>query len=138
MYCNGFRTYDVYQMFEYIKRWDPMTVTVSLDNPNIMFDYNSNFWCCTFTPAQLVNSLTPQQKFAIQRPSSGFDSFPSYKHQKHFKKIQKADLSFPIILHPDFRVIDGMHRIAQCKVRGMTTIQAYVFNRETMDLFILY
>ena len=42
----------------------------------------------------------------------------------HFQLIQEADLAYPIILGPDGRVMDGMHRIARALVEGRTTIDA--------------
>ncbi|CCN33759.1 conserved hypothetical protein [Vibrio nigripulchritudo SO65] len=46
---------------------------------------------------------------------------------KHCVRIINADLSYPVILTEDFRVFDGMHRIAKCIMEGRTTIQAKRF-----------
>jgi hypothetical protein len=42
----------------------------------------------------------------------------------HFRLIQDVDLSYPIILGHDGRVMDGMHRIARSLLDGATTIRA--------------
>lgn len=43
---------------------------------------------------------------------------------EHARLMQKAELQFPIILGPDGRVVDGMHRIARCLLTGRDTISA--------------
>ncbi|MBK1881096.1 hypothetical protein JIN85_01645 [Luteolibacter pohnpeiensis] len=43
----------------------------------------------------------------------------------HSKLINGADLSFPIILDPDGRVMDGMHRVCKALVLGLEKIDAY-------------
>lgn len=43
---------------------------------------------------------------------------------EHCRLIQNADLSYPIVLGPDGRVMDGMHRIARALLDGRATIKA--------------
>jgi hypothetical protein len=45
----------------------------------------------------------------------------------HVQRIQNANLSHPIILAADGRVIDGMHRIAKALMEGQTHIDAKQF-----------
>ena len=42
----------------------------------------------------------------------------------HARLMNEVDLSHPIILAPDGRVMDGMHRIARCLLDGRATILA--------------
>ena len=42
----------------------------------------------------------------------------------------EADLTHPIILAADGRVMDGMHRICKAEILGLTTIEAVRFDRE--------
>ncbi len=44
--------------------------------------------------------------------------------------IQEVDVSYPIILGADGRVMDGMHRIARAILEGQTTIRAVQFVTE--------
>jgi hypothetical protein len=44
--------------------------------------------------------------------------------------IQEVDLSYPIILGADGRVMDGMHRIARAILDGQVTIKAVQFLEE--------
>jgi hypothetical protein len=42
----------------------------------------------------------------------------------HFRLMQEVDTSHPIILGPDGRVMDGMHRVARALLEGRSTITA--------------
>lgn len=42
----------------------------------------------------------------------------------HMRLIDEADLSYAIILDPDGRVMDGMHRVAKALLLGQATITA--------------
>ncbi|MEU8222655.1 class I SAM-dependent methyltransferase [Kribbella sp. NPDC048915] len=46
---------------------------------------------------------------------------------RHAALIQKADLSFPVILSADGRLMDGGHRISKAWISGATTIDAVRF-----------
>ncbi|WP_202869222.1 hypothetical protein [Kribbella antibiotica] len=43
---------------------------------------------------------------------------------EHAGRIQKADLSYPVILSADGRLMDGGHRISKAWLSGATTINA--------------
>jgi hypothetical protein len=45
----------------------------------------------------------------------------------HVRLIEEVDLSYPIILGFDGRVMDGMHRVAKALLLGRTTISAVQF-----------
>lgn len=45
----------------------------------------------------------------------------------HFILIQEADLSYPIILCSEGRIMDGMHRVAKAKMLGYEAINALQF-----------
>jgi hypothetical protein len=42
----------------------------------------------------------------------------------HVRLVQAADLSYPIIVSPEGRVMDGMHRVVRALVEGRATISA--------------
>ncbi len=48
---------------------------------------------------------------------------------KHAKKVQFADYSYPILLTPEGRVIDGVHRLTKAFIDGVETIKAKMFDR---------
>lgn len=46
---------------------------------------------------------------------------------EHMRLIDEADLSFPIILSSEGRVMDGMHRVVKALLKGRNTIEAVKF-----------
>ena len=46
---------------------------------------------------------------------------------EHVRLIQEVDTRYPIILGPDGRVMDGMHRIARAALEGRDSIAAVTF-----------
>jgi len=45
----------------------------------------------------------------------------------HFQAVERADLSYPIILDEDGELMDGRHRIMKALLRGHKTIKAVRF-----------
>ena len=43
---------------------------------------------------------------------------------EHISLIQSVDSSYPIIVGPDNRVMDGMHRVARALLEGQATVRA--------------
>jgi hypothetical protein len=56
---------------------------------------------------------------------------PTVRHVvDHVRLIEEVDLSHPIILGFDGRVMDGMHRIAKALLQGHATIRAVQFDTD--------
>jgi hypothetical protein len=49
-------------------------------------------------------------------------------------RVKDADLSFPVILHPDGYLMDGYHRVCKALMAGMTTIEAVKFTPASLPL----
>ena len=49
------------------------------------------------------------------------------KVTEHLRRVEEADLSYPVILGPGNRVMDGMHRVARALLDGRTTVNARRF-----------
>jgi hypothetical protein len=47
-------------------------------------------------------------------------------------RTARADLSYPVLLHPDGYLMDGYHRIGKALQAGATTIRAIRFTPETL------
>jgi hypothetical protein len=47
---------------------------------------------------------------------------------EHVRLVQAVDLSYPIILGADGRVMDGMHRVIRAVLEGRVTISAVQFD----------
>ena len=48
----------------------------------------------------------------------------------HMKLINDVDLSYPIILGADGRVMDGMHRVARALLQGIAEVEAVKFETD--------
>src|SRR5262245_32517059 len=55
---------------------------------------------------------------------------------KHVGLIQEADLTFPIVLSANGRVMDGMHRVARALLLGRATIEAVQFAEDPEPDFV--
>jgi hypothetical protein len=47
-------------------------------------------------------------------------------------RIDTADMSYPVILHPRGWLMDGMHRVAKALMSGSATVQAVRLTPETL------
>src|SRR4029079_1763570 len=55
---------------------------------------------------------------------------------EHVRLMNEADLSFPIILAADGRVMDGMHRVAKAVLQRRTTIEAVQFMLDPKPYYV--
>ena len=55
---------------------------------------------------------------------------------EHMKLIQEADLSYPIILCSQGRLMDGMHRVGKAKILGKDLISVVQFDVDPKPDFI--
>lgn len=58
------------------------------------------------------------------------------KHKEEMKRIDAADLSYPIIIHNGV-IIDGMHRLAKAHKSNMKKIKAHIFDNNLMAKFFI-
>jgi hypothetical protein len=49
---------------------------------------------------------------------------------EHMALVEHADLSFPIVLSADGRVMDGMHRVAKALLAGLDGVRAVRFETD--------
>ncbi len=47
---------------------------------------------------------------------------------EHIKLVNEADLYYPIIICPEGKLMDGMHRVVKAYLTGLTSIKAYQFD----------
>jgi len=87
---------------------------------------------------RLTAGFTPQKVplgdiAELDEPISleGTEGIPTYRQMADdFRLVQEADLSFPIILAADGRVMDGMHRVVKALSTGRETIDAVIFEED--------
>lgn len=67
----------------------------------------------------------------LDRAFFGSEEPPTWRSAiAHFELIDRADLSYPIILAADGSVMDGMHRVAKALSEGHQTIAAVQFSED--------
>ena len=96
--ANGLDAWDVDNLI--VASSDLPVMEVALDS---IADIDSDFWF-KFGPTPTVRRIIDQ-----------------------FRLIQAVDLTYPIILGSDGRVMDGMHRIARAILEGHSAIKAVQF-----------
>ncbi|XWV25586.1 hypothetical protein QJ856_gp0168 [Tupanvirus deep ocean] len=57
------------------------------------------------------------------------------KYKDDYKRILKADLSYPIIISADGFIIDGVHRLTKAYLNNIQQIKAHIFDQELMEKF---
>ncbi|WP_433847685.1 hypothetical protein [Acinetobacter proteolyticus] len=91
---------------------------------------------------ELTKNLTPKTVLLadIQELKEAYwfpDQYPTTQQIiEHFQLIQDADLSYPIILCAQGRVMDGMHRVAKASLLQHTDILAVQFEQTPEPSFI--
>ena len=65
------------------------------------------------------------------------DQYPTTQQIiEHFQLVQDADLSYPIILCAEGRIMDGMHRVAKASLLKQAEILAVRFEQTPLPDFI--
>ncbi len=59
------------------------------------------------------------------------------RYAADLERIMQADLQYPIIYNENRGVLDGIHRICKAHLLGYETIDAYVFDDELVERFII-
>lgn len=79
-----------------------------------------------FAVGRPVNDIELTEIWEIDSPYwFQFEETPTVRAvADHARLMEEADLSHPIILGPDGRVMDGMHRVAKALMEGRETIKA--------------
>ncbi len=94
--AEGLLAWDVFRLIELAEKQP--TIELSLDS---IAELDETFWYQSNTDKPSCRSVA-----------------------MHSKYIDEANLKFPIILDPDGRVMDGMHRVCKALNLGLTTILA--------------
>ena len=51
------------------------------------------------------------------------------KFLHHYKRCEEADLNYPILIFPENKIADGVHRLVKAKLLGLETISAILFDQ---------
>ncbi|MDE0886251.1 MAG: hypothetical protein OSB70_12045 [Myxococcota bacterium] len=78
-------------------------------------------------PRQMVPLLSIREFDEVYWFDGEYQKPTCRKVLEHLQLIQETDLSYPIILGADGRVMDGMHRAAKAFLEGRSEIEAVRF-----------
>ena len=59
------------------------------------------------------------------------------EYPEHARRIQEADLTYPIILNSRNCVIDGVHRLAKTIETNQRSIKAYIIDDKLLEKFLV-
>lgn len=59
------------------------------------------------------------------------------KYKDDAERIEKANLSNPVIVTGKHKIVDGYHRVAKAYLEGKKHVDVYVFNSDLMNKFII-
>ena len=119
-YTDNHHMYSVDMMFAYINNHDNKKIELKVSDLIEQLEYR-----CWWDPIQRV---TYSPSMVMNNPE---------KYPAEMKKIQNADLSYPIIVSWDGNIVDGMHRLSKVFLENRTHINAYVFDEKLMQKFII-
>lgn len=117
-FSNENSVYSVDMMFAYLKNNKHPVTKLKVDEYIHVLDYPG--W------GNPANNISYSALDVIKHPK---------KYQADYKRIMKADLSYPIILSFDGFIVDGVHRISKAYLEERKEINAYVFDEELMEKF---
>jgi hypothetical protein len=87
-----------------------------------------------------IEVFLPQLNEKVWTPWSPMDVIEKphlKKYKEDVERIEKANLAYPVIVTGKHTIVDGYHRIAKAYLENKTQVDAYVFDSELMNKFIL-
>jgi hypothetical protein len=87
-----------------------------------------------------IEEFLPQLKENVWTPWSPMDVIEKphlKKYKEDVERIEKANLAYPVIVTGKHTIVDGYHRIAKAYLEKKKHVDAYVFDSELMNKFIL-
>lgn len=87
-----------------------------------------------------IEEFLPQLNEKVWTPWSPMDVIEKphlKKYKEDVERIEKANLAYPVIVTGKHTIVDGYHRIAKAYLENKKNVDAYVFDSELMNKFIL-
>lgn len=107
-------------MFIYINEFKPKAIKIKVSDYVSLLD-NKIWYCCP------GNDVKFSPKYIIEHKTElAFE----------YKRIENADLKYPIIMHNN-DIVDGHHRLSKAYILNKKFIYAYVFDTQLINKFII-
>lgn len=119
-YSDGKTIYSVDMMFAYISVFKPRSRKIKVESYEKTLDFNG--W------GDPSKGVKYSPKDVLETPS---------KFKDEINRIEKADMSFPIIVTSKGYVVDGVHRLTKAVMQNIKNMRAYTFDDETMRKFVI-
>lgn len=120
-YSNSLKIYSVDLMFAYINLFHPPISIIEVKKLQEQLEYPS------WGDPKMQKYFSPMDVLKKQK---------NKKYLKNMERIQKADLSYPIILDGN-DIVDGIHRLTKAVQEKKKTIVAYCFDKKLMNKFLI-
>ena len=115
-YHNGKNIYSVDMMTAYVNVYEHPIAKLPTDS--FMSQLAEKVWG-DWSPLDVVNNLNLK------------------KYKDDVERIKNADLSYPVIVTGNHKIVDGYHRVAKAFLEGKKHINAYIFGSDLMNKFII-
>ncbi len=118
-YCSDENNiYSVYLIISYIEKNKPKTYT--------------------FETQKFLSKLKLKDWGPISNIYSPIDVLNNKNNYiDEYNRIINSDLKYPIVLNENHNIVDGMHRLTKAYLLNEKYIQAYIFDKELMEKFIV-
>jgi hypothetical protein len=107
--------YSIEMMIDYINETNPPKTKLNVKDLLFNLHWNS-----------LKNNVKPID--IIEQPN---------KYKYEIKRIERADMKYPIIIDSNYNIIDGVHRYMKHILEHKRKINIYIFDKALMKRFII-
>ena len=109
--------YSVALMFAYINICKPQKTRLKIDELRFNLEYKC--WCNNIKPIDVINDIKNK------------------KYKNEVKRIQNANIKYPIIISSNYYILDGVHRYVKHIIDNKKYINVYIFDKRLMKKFII-
>jgi len=87
-----------------------------------------------------IDDFIPQLKEKVWgdwSPMDVIEKFHLKKYKEDAERIQRANLTYPVIITGKHDIVDGYHRVAKAFLDKKKYVDVYIFDTELMNKFII-
>jgi len=116
-YSDNKYMYSTALMFAYINLCNPKKNKLNVEDLKINLEYNC--WENNVRPIDVLNDIKNK------------------KYKNEVSRIKNANIKYPIIIEPNYNIIDGFHRYAKHIIENKKNINVCIIDKKTMKKFII-